>query len=1353
LPELTPSRTKNLSCNWLGGTHSEWNITKKGLLFRIDEQLKGHTSKTESEMHSKLVGFDNNNSFLGKNSLDEFVNQLPKNSYPMGGYVYALAPNDPHTGRLNMLQRIGVRCQLNDLGFPDRQDSTKQHQLRRLKSNFEQIIANLDDGSKKLYTDYFKEIIGADSYDNNFATLVPLENFDGIDEVLTSAQDAVMPNLAGECIRSAKERKEMVSKQKFNLNLTNDYDVDSHLNTYSNTIKGLRKKLETSSQFKDMKDVITMLHQWDDVSKFYNNIINNIREGKEVGLLATPTKLATLAKVAVLDTKEQVNRLYTRYKELDAKYSTNDTSLHSQNFLECESEIFEYSFLETLFDFINVKSNTEKPGQLNNAVDIILNGAVSNCIKKLGSMQYITLATDTIRALNSKRQLLNLTKQKEVLVQFAQVFSIASTDQKSAEDLQRFSDDMDRVIVDLETKYRKLAEANGNGNELDEFAKICSKINAWLLKRFINQGPTGTDIELQYDQKILINLPQNIAKSCQESYRKLQAVDFSDEGWGTVSYVHKTLMENMLDTNSSLVSKLALYLGQLFSDGFTYNPETEKLGDFQNLLASYEKAVSGNLNTLNMMGYMHQELLGQYNNLIGGVRQLFAFNTTIALRSKLTMALLDYNSQADPQAEFICDNLTNNEKKLYLNLLNHSNLFKHARKNGDQVPAMSLDENGELDMTNFELHSPNVFADPTQVVKQILGYLNMTDAEAVDPNTPLTNYVISTTEMAKEVKLKSEQLHLEFDKNKDALKMLKAAINHVSTRRAGDEKLEVSQDTIISCNELIHYFKEEAESAKNSAQSIDGIHVNVTKINTLYLADVYKDLFNNLFKPSKSSDWETYTKIKIAFENAYREIGNNALHCDIALFENISQTEVSTIQRNSVLEQEIVQALTICTKNKNMATIGQPLDFKTLEKVYDLCSKDKDERQKKIIRIFLNVFQYKKIEQYLAKFYVSASNNLPKLATNLNLLYQLVGGLNPEQTTFVEPKSHINKMEDFIIKSNEHLYGVTDSIMGWKKLISDHAEQAWLVQPRNKSLEDDYKAYFDWFTVTYLKLDLLNSGVTGPARDELQFLIILDYLKVYKNVGVNQIKPEDIELIKRFYHSPNLVSKNELTQILEALMRIDTFLTDSKNDEHSLIKALFSRLSEFWQQIVDWFIRKEDGLELQSVKRDLQNLYDLFYLEIITKANTTLDKIRDESTELDKSKTTFEELTKKTSLTPLLSQFKEVNTGGELYQVFRKNAEYFTEIEKEDSNILNLIIDAIKFIKPQVHSIRAADITFIKDIIEGKYGSAEYESAEDLEYAARQAKVTQVNDETEGLLGSGFTFVHSTSGLYGRAFL
>jgi len=1343
---LEPKKKKTLIWNLVGGTHDGMgNKTKKGIFYRIDEQLRGFISKTESAVHNKLVGFQDRNSMFSESPFEVFISKLPPNPYrdnplqpAVFQYNYSIGQNDQHIERLNVLQRIAARCRLNDLGFPDRQDQAKLNQLRRLKTNYQNLLIKAGESSYR-YENYFKDILKGD-----FSTFTEIEmpaNDDvielrendarvdenqnnipvepnQIDEVLTSGWEKASPDLAGNCIESAKNRNKQFREQNFKLVLPIQNDVNTHLQKYENTITALRKNLEESDLFKDMKEIIVGLDDLRGVIKFYNSIIGKEQESKEVGLLATPAKLVTLAQLAVINTKDQINGLYKRYQDLNAKYSEDNGSNDRTTFKVSETEIFEFSFLKTLFEFIG-KQSKDNSKQSKIDVDLILKGAVDTCIQKLGSMKYITLATDTINALNSKRLLMQLTQQKTILIQFARVFSIAGTDANHQGELENFHQSLERVIADLEIKYKNNIDKNG---DYKAFNELCLQINAWLLKLFINKGEQSVSTTLAYIEengnKHNLVLSKPIAKSIRNNYDKFQNADFTCEQWNKVSEVHKTLLENLDASKTSIVSKMTLYLGQLFSDGFSYNPDTKDRNKFRKLIDGYQSAVMNNLAALNAMGYMHQELLGHYSKLIGGVEELFVINTTVALRSKLLMELLNYTANRSPDKKFVCV-LTDEEKQLYLQFLHESNLYQHARNN--QESEMELDDNQRPVITNFQSYSPDLFADPSEVVRKLLEYLNTSENGARSADKPLTDYAVSTEQMIDDVEKKSKELHLLLaeNKNKNLLHELNKGIQGVGAKLKSNENIKVNKDTVDSCNELLSYFEVEAQgSVLDSVNKVvtaqikklppkvhdaiwDDVDVKVTQVNTLHLADLFNDIFNSLYNKSIDLiDSNAWAKTRIEFKNAHEDISLAALCCEIALFENITTQEIVSLSEDGGLIREVLKYIKEITSKDDLASIEKPLDYTMLFAVYKLCSENKSPDEKKLIQAYLNAFQYKKIDQCLAKFYISANNNLPTLATNLTSLYELAGALDTTQAIIEESNSNKKEMEKFIINSNVYLKNVNYSIFEWKSLIAENSLYAWLIQPKYDALESNHRHYFEWFTKAYLKFDMMNSGAVGPLRDELQFMVILEYLKVYKGVENKHINEKEIELIKRFYHSPKKFTKNELTQIRDALKKVDTFLTEGKNSA-SYITSLFTDLQQYVKQLVDWFIREEDALVVKDIKQKMQDLYNMFYLEIIKRGEDTLVNIAAENARLDKSKESFKAICSAPVFKDLSEQFKEVKTAGQLYGIFRDHAVGFNELSRNEhySTMLNFVIDGIKARNLAEPTLKKINMTFINDII------------------------------------------------------
>lgn len=1331
LDPLDDAKRKTLLWNLLGGTHSEmYNKTKKGIFYRIDEQLKGFKNKTESAMHSKLVGFENSRN--GEVSpRDRFVERLAPNPYvaSLGNNPYTYSPNNAnHRQRLNVLQSIANRCGLNDLEFPERQDPAKQNQLRRLKMNYQRVIARIDLASQHLYTDYFKEILGPKLHPEFLKIQInAVHDNEQVDAVLESPwREEVPDDLANECIESARSRKEMVRQRKFNMVLGNDYDVNNHLNSYVNTVEKLRDTLNASALCKDMKDILAGLSDLTEVIKFYKNIIDEKPDGKQIGLLATPTKLLTLAELAVLDTKDQVHQLCARYKQLKETYGANNIALDPKNFKECEREIFELSVLETLFKFLDdqSKANPENAKQPGFNVEVLVNSAVETCLAKLDSMKYIELATNNINALNSKRLLFQLTKQKDLLIQFATVFSTASTEGSAEQqELKEFKSSIATVIADLEAQCNKLVYAKDNGESNKKFNAICSDLNAWLLKIFLNQDQQAIDNEFQHElengKKIPLMQPQ-FAKSCRENYRELRNADFSCADWGKCSQVHKTLLKNLLNTQSSIVSDVTLYLGSLFSDGFAYNPKAQEISHFQQLLASSETALTDMLASLSAMGYLHQQLLGQYGNLIKGAEQLFAINTTAALRSKLLMAILNHNTGSKFLGE-----LTNNEKKLYLKSLYNSKLYNYPRSTSNAIPKMDLDDENNPNLSNFELHAPHLFADPVLVMGQLLGCLNAANDAEPMRDEPLTDYVVSTQTMIDEIEQESKILHGLLAANTKALQQFKAGIDEVSTKLKGDDKLTVTKDTIDRCNELLGYFKVEhdvpvANTSKlgtvdkvkeSSRQLIDDVgrgvfsyleNVKVTKVNTLRLPDLYHDWFMNLFNKLGEKFTEKFTEqmyvekchpVKLEFEKDHKEICNVGLSGEIALFEE-SAVDMD-INDNEQIEREVVENIKGITAHKRLSTIERPFDWKTLKSVYQLCSEDKTVEEKALIRKYLNAFQYKKIEHGLAKFYISASNNLPKLTAHITSLCKLDESLGMRKATLLESESDKREMARFVIASDNYLKNVTNSIKEWKSLLlkSDHA---WLVRPRHEALEEEYKRYFEWFTQSYLKLDILNSGAFGSARDQIQFTVILDYLKAYREVSKDQITLANIELIKRFYRSPQDISPDQLSEIEKVLCNIDAFLEGKTSS--SVMTGFLTGIKSIWGNITKWFIKKDDDVQIQAIKHKLQELYNQFYMEVIKRGNETVLSLAEQNLRLDKIKQVFKGISEP-EYADLLTAFAEVKNHQEMSAFFINNAKRFSLDGAVDSTMLSLLIEGLKAKFPKDDEIQQTNVVFVKKLI------------------------------------------------------
>jgi hypothetical protein len=1304
LPMLNEPLTKTLLWNLLGGEHSEKdNKFKRGMFYRIDEQLKGFVSKTEDAIHSKLDAIDNKKSSIFDDShRDIFVKKLPPNPYLENQnfttvFAYQPAVNQTeHIERLNLLQRIAARCQLDQLGNDKLQDSANKNQLRMLKLNYERELAELD--NRDFYDAYFKTIVGEELY-YKFMDIRTQSDEKQVDAILKSGWDPVATDLSKNCIDSAMNRKEAIRNQNFDIVLTNNDVIDTHIEIYTETAKKLRKDLLDSEPGKEIKQIIDGLSNLSGAIKFYNSIIVKKAKGKQVGLIATPTNLVALAKVAVLGTKKHVEALYNRHKELHAKYGEDRIGLGQNNSENYEQEIFEYSLLEALFNFIAEQSGTEPP-PIN--ADLTVSRAVNNCLKKLDRMKYIDLATKNINARNSKRILLQLTKQKDILVQFATIFSVAGTT-SDVREWKEFLRVMDIVMADLRAKCNELHKADDEGTSNAEFNKLCARMNTWLIQAFTSNSRKNIVSEFSYpteinDQKITLTIPEHIFDSCYKHYNKLQGTNFSCGDWSKCSAVHKALLVSMLDNTSSIISKMTLHIGQIFSDGYTFNPRNEDISQFNSLLTSFEKAVSSSLSALSELGYSHQRLLGHYDNLISGVSEVLELNAAVKLRGKLIVALLDYEADSSPEKQFVCE-LTDNEKKLYLKLLNQSKLDKYPDRHGKQLPKMVFAEDDPR-VEQFDLFAPKVFIDPVQVVGKVLARLKnqpkMNDASE-KLNNPLTDLADEAAGKIKAINDRTEVLRIKLAANHIEIKDFSDRIHMIGTKLTGRESFVASKDSIDACNQLLEDFKvKEVVSAKVGANVI-----NIMQIDSMHIADLYHTLFFNLFYKVEDTRYrDDVDKIKDAFEILYDEIKAYALRGEIAMFADVNPTDMLNLDTKGQVDRELRQSVITTIEDitrKKLSGISQPLDRNKLEEIYTLCSDGKNENDKKLIRCYLNAFQYQKIDQCIAYFYINANNNLPELATHLNSLYEVSKFLYPRKAGLDESNHNIVNTESFVIEANDLLDDITNSMVEWESLLLNHSNYAWLVGTKYDDLEKEHSPYFKWFTETYVKLNIVKSS-TGPLRDELQIMVILDYLMAYKDVG--KINPKDIDLIKRFYYAPQELKDDTdaLARIRNALTNINNFLSTKDNDKNVLQTLLKNLTTTVWAKITGYWSKVDNDKEVRAIKHQLQELYDQFYNEIIQKANDTQSKINTQNVRLNQIKRAYIGISQEKVFNDLCKEFEKVDSRDNLFQIFADNADQFYAISTKPgyAEMLKLVVDAIKArnLKDEpLQSIRAENLT------------------------------------------------------------
>ncbi|MFN8770186.1 MAG: hypothetical protein ACK5Z5_08045 [Neisseriaceae bacterium] len=1417
LLDFDDERKKMLLWNLVGGTHySKGN--KKGIFYRIDEQLKGFTTKDDYSMHDKLVGFSK------YEYRKKFVEELPQNPYLINReksndsqnriskstYKYSL--KSLHYIGFNFLSKIAARCKLNDLDFEDRQDIIKLNQLKLLRLNYDSFM-HKNQVNKTVFKNYFKNILTDDSYrkfmaidingmdvpdrvnkilylnsrfkdrykivassnidDKNLGTIIQIENdnnckFNGhlftpdgnevsiaslpvecvykieynnvgieTDDFFYKSTDGTLIKLtirdnktesdinkslklgaslgtlfeefnttiANDCLVLAMKRKQIATRRKFELVLDDGYDINLHLNTYTEMTNELSNKLKNSPLYLDMEKIISGLSNLKEVTDFYKTIKDKKSERKEVAMITAPFQLAKLVKLAVLDTKACITKLYDRYLELDRNYGDSATNTVQKNkFKDAEWEIFEYSFLQTLFKFIDKQGKSDSLNDTDNFVTIILEDAIEVCMKKLSSMQYINLATDTINMLNSKRILLQLVKQKEILVQFMNLFVATSIDNNvNNKNLQNFINRINAVIGDLEIMLNKINNTKNNDDLAKKFRQSCIDINSWLLDLLINKDALTVSTKFEYkkldnDEVLTIELDSELANLCKDNYIQLQGADFSYD-WGQVSQVHKAIWINMLNTEDSLISKLSLYFGQFFSDGFTYKSDKES-AKFWQLLNSHEAALVDNLEALNTMSYLNQELLGHYTKLIEGVQDLSFINTSVSLRSKLLIATLNNNYNN-------C-NFTNDEKELYLRILYKRELYKYPRVDNQRLP--NLVENANYKY--FEANALQNFLNPSQIVQQILLYLNIENNDGnIKVDTALVNHAFSTANMIRDIEEKSAQLYKLFKNKKEDLERFKEGIEIINKTFNSDyEGLLISKDSIDDCNELLNYFIDpDSTDFENYKQKVD-LEINIKKVNTLGIANIYKDIFNNLYiKDSKSSKLNELLKIKMEFDQAYDEIAIHSLYCDVAFFNIPSDFMLNIENHNKDLERYVINIIKNITSHDQLSSIVRPLDYEQLENIYILCeNKYKKYDEKLLIKAYLNLFQYKKLEQCFAKFYININNNLPRLADNLDILYRLY---IPDFTQSITQESYTNQanLKILIEKTNNYFNKVSKYIAQWKSLFDlfdkdQYNKYSWLVESGYDELNKMQRLYFEWFTKTYLKLGMVNSGATGAFRDELQFMVIIDYLKVYRKDNVENFKNSDIELIKNFYYFPDKLSKEELTQIHEILEKLGGFLNSNRNQD-SVITGLLSQIKEYLNKFIDWLTNKSQNLENipSNIQGNLQKLYNQFYWEVIAKANSTLSYIALQESSLNLVKVNYKSVCEIEPFSSLSYGFKKVKNGDDLYRIFHNNAHKFKKLEDYSSTIyldlINLILEGIKRQNSR-EIFENVDVQTLKDVVD-----------------------------------------------------
>ncbi|MFO0320335.1 MAG: hypothetical protein ACK5Z5_08050, partial [Neisseriaceae bacterium] len=341
--------------NLLGGESLRLG-EKKGLLFRIDEQLQSFSGPRSDENIYSV-----HNIFHDSSNKEEFMEDLASKSEKT---KKAKSPDLSNIFQLSLFEEKFALTEIaKDVIYNIDSSVKNDKKLNYLRQEYELILEAARFEDKSILEEYFKNLVNtvSDSRRLNKFMKLTKKNLVGYESQIASIQipkKKASNLLISDFLSIQTEKLNSLQKRKFELKFGCDTSImEEHITQYSAKLGELKSQIEDSQLFKYIKNIFSDLEMLNQFVMFCDEINKgNATVDKSMTRIAPIPQLVIMSENAVDMARKSVQKLYDYYMSLKCQI---ETSQNNQDNEISEGDIIQLAMLEILFDFSDKNSGND----------------------------------------------------------------------------------------------------------------------------------------------------------------------------------------------------------------------------------------------------------------------------------------------------------------------------------------------------------------------------------------------------------------------------------------------------------------------------------------------------------------------------------------------------------------------------------------------------------------------------------------------------------------------------------------------------------------------------------------------------------------------------------------------------------------------------------------------------------------------------------------------------------------------------------------------------------------------------------------------------------------------------------